>query len=134
VPASSRRSRSKPARLLTEFELEVMTVLWRLGEATVAAVQAELPRQPVAYTSVSTIVRILEQKGFVGSRKEGRLHVYAPRLPKQEYEAVALRHVIGKLFDGAPVNLVRALVEAETLSPQEIAELKALIAVQEKRR
>jgi predicted transcriptional regulator len=131
VPAS-RRARPKPARLLTEFELEVMTVLWRLGEATVAEVQAELPRQPVAYTSVSTIVRILEQKAFVRSRKEGRQHVYAPRLPKQQYEAVALRHVIGKLFDGAPVNLVRALVEAEELSPEDLEELKALL--KEKRR
>jgi BlaI family transcriptional regulator, penicillinase repressor len=133
VPAA-RRARSKPERLLTEFELEVMTVLWRLGQATVAEVQADLPRQPVAYTSVSTMVRILEQKGFVRSRKEGRLHVYAPRVPKQEYEAVALRHVIGKLFDGAPVNLVRALVEAEELSPGEIDELKALFVAREKRR
>ncbi|HEX6736773.1 MAG TPA: BlaI/MecI/CopY family transcriptional regulator [Vicinamibacteria bacterium] len=130
--AASRRARPRPERLLTEFELEVMTVLWRLGEATVAQVQGELPRQPVAYTSVSTMVRILEQKGFVRSRKEGRLHVYAPRVPRQEYEAVALRHVIGKLFGGAPVNLVRALVEAEELSAGEIAELKALL--KEKRR
>ena len=124
---ASRRSRAKPARLLTEFELEVMTVLWRLGEATVATLLAELPRQPLAYTSVSTMVRILEQKGFVGSRKEGRLHVYAPLLPKQEYETVALRHVIGKLFDGAPLNLVRCLVAAEELSAADVAALQALL-------
>jgi predicted transcriptional regulator len=129
-----RRSRPRPARLLTEFELEVMTVLWRLGEANVAAVLAELPRKPMAYTSVSTIVRILEQKGFVRSRKEGRLHVYSPLVPKQEYETVALRHVIGKLFDGAPLNLVRRLVAAEELSADDVAELKALIAGKEKRR
>lgn len=131
MPAS-RRSPPKPARLLTEFELEVMTVLWRLGEATVAEVLAELPRQPMAYTSVSTMVRILEQKGFVRSRKEGRQHVYSPLLPKQEYETVALRHVIGKLFDGAPLNLVRRLVAAEELSAEDVAELKALL--KEKRR
>jgi predicted transcriptional regulator len=122
-----RLRRSRPSRLLTEFELEVMSVLWRLGEGTVAAVQAELPRQPVAYTSVSTIVRILEQKGFVQSRKQGRLHVYAPVVPKQQYETVALRHVIGKLFDGAPLNLVRRLVDAEELSEEDLAELKALL-------
>jgi predicted transcriptional regulator len=109
-----------------------MTVLWRLGEGTVAAVQAGLPRQPIAYTSVSTIVRILEQKGYVRSRKEGRLHVYAPVVPKQQYETVALRHVIGKLFDGAPLNLVRRLVAAEDLSPEDLAELKALL--EERRR
>jgi len=109
-----------------------MTVLWRLGEANVAAVLAELPRKPMAYTSVSTIVRILEQKGFVRSRKEGRQHVYSPLVPKQEYETVALRHVIGKLFDGAPLNLVRRLVAAEELSAEDVAELKALL--KEKRR
>ena len=109
-----------------------MTVLWRLGEATVATLLAELPRRPLAYTSVSTMVRILEQKGFVRSRKEGRLHVYAPLVPKQEYETVALRHVIGKLFDGAPLNLLRRLVAAQELSADDLAELKALL--KEKRR
>ncbi len=122
-----RRPRRSP-RLLTEVELEIMTVLWHLGEGTVARILESLPpERPLAYTSVSTMVRILEQKGFVRSRREGRGHTYAPLVPKQDYESVALRHVIGRVFEGAPLNLVRRLVEEEDLSPAEVAELKALL-------
>jgi predicted transcriptional regulator len=114
-------------RLLTEAELGIMTILWRLGEGTVADVRAALPRR-LAYTSVSTLLRILEQKGVVGSRKEGRGHVYRPRVPKETYEAVSLRHLVGRVFDGAPVSLVRRLLEQEELSPEELRELRRLVA------
>src|SRR5687767_8274781 len=98
-------------RLLTATELEIMTVLWRLGESTAAGVQEALaPRRRLAYTSVSTMLRILEQKGVVASRKEGRGHVYVPRVAKQEYESVSVRHLVGSVFDGAPVALVQRLV------------------------
>jgi predicted transcriptional regulator len=114
-------------RLLTEAELGIMTVLWRLGEGTVAEVRDAIPRR-LAYTSVSTLLRILEQKGVVGSRKEGRGHLYRPRVAKQAYQAVSLRHLVGRLFDGAPVSLVRRLLEEEDLSPEELRELRRLVA------
>jgi len=128
--ADSGRKRA-PKRLLTQAELEVMSILWKLGEGTVRQVMDELPAgRPLAYTSVSTIVRILEQKQAVGSRREGsgRGHIYFPRVPKEEYEARSLRDLIGRVFDGAPVSLVRCLVENEELDPKEIAAIRDLLS------
>jgi BlaI family transcriptional regulator, penicillinase repressor len=117
-----------PRRLLTEAELELMTVLWEREEATVAEVLACLPAgRRRAYTSVSTILRILEQKGVVTARPRGRQHVYSPRIPKQAYQATSLRHLVGRVFDGAPVALVRRLLEDEELTAAELAELRALV-------
>jgi predicted transcriptional regulator len=116
-----------PERLLTAAELEIMTVLWRLGEGTVAEVREALSRS-LAYTSVSTLLRILEQKQVVASRKHGRGHLYRPRVPKEAYERVSLRHLLGRVFDGAPVSLVRRLLEEEELSAGELKELRRLLA------
>ena len=129
--ADPARKRSPTPRLLTQVELEVMTILWRLGEATVHQMLEELPAgRDLAYTSVSTIVRILEQKKAVGSRRlpTGRGHVYFPLVPKEDYEAHSLRDLIGRVFDGAPVSLVRRLVESGELSARELAAIRALLA------
>ena len=97
--------KSKESRLLTETELELMTIVWKLGEGSVADVIAYLPKgRDLAYTSVSTILRILEQKEVLGARKEGRGHVYFPLLQKEDYEARTLKHVVEKVFDGTAVS------------------------------
>jgi predicted transcriptional regulator len=123
--AGSRRGRS---RLLTDVELELMTILWRLGEGTVAEVLAALPpARKLAYTSVSKVLRILEGRGLVRPRKVGRGHVYAPTIEKPRYQRQALDHVISRVFDGAPVALVRRLVESEALTAPEKDEIRALL-------
>ena len=122
------RQSARAARLLTDVELELMTILWRLGAGTVADVRAALPAsRDLAYTSVSTVLRILEKKGLVRSRKEGRGHVYAAAIEKERYEARALGHVIARVFDGVPVALVRRLVETEELTAREVDEIRALL-------
>jgi predicted transcriptional regulator len=121
-------SRARPRRLLTETELELMTLLWRIGGGTVADVLAELPpERKLAYTSVSTMLRILEQKGVVRSEKLGRGHRYVPALAKGDYEGFALERVVDRVFDGQPLALVRRLVHTAGLSRQELADLKALL-------
>jgi predicted transcriptional regulator len=121
-------SRTLPRRLLTETELELMTLLWRIGGGTVADVLAELPpERKLAYTSVSTMLRILEQKGVVRSEKLGRGHRYVPALAKDDYEGFALERVVDRVFDGQPLALVRRLVHTAGLSRQDIADLKALL-------
>src|SRR5262245_11037565 len=107
--SASARGTARPAeiRRLTHVELALMTVLWRLGSGTVGDVMEELPRERrLAYTSVSTILRILEKKGVLESRKKGRGHVYLPRIGKAEYEAWSVRDLVARLFDGAPAALV----------------------------
>lgn len=117
-----------PAKSLTEVELELMSILWRLGGGTVNEVLSALPAErPLAYTSVSTILRILEQKGVLSAEKAGRGHRYVPRIEKSAYEAFALEEVVGKVFDGQPLALVRRLVDATRLSRRELAALRALL-------
>jgi predicted transcriptional regulator len=119
---------SAPGKPLTEVELELMNILWRLGGGSVNDVLAALPAdRPLAYTSVSTILRILEQKGVLASEKVGRGHRYLPLLDKPTYEAFAVTDVVGKLFDGQPLALVRRLVDASQLSRKDLAALKALL-------
>ena len=105
-----------------------MNILWRLGGGTVNEVLAALPAErPLAYTSVSTILRILEQKGVLRTEKAGRGHRYLPRLDKGSYEAFAVNEVVGKVFDGQPLALVRRLVDTTRLSRQELAALRELL-------
>jgi len=116
-------------KLLTEVELELMTILWRLGEGSVAEVIEQLPKgRDLAYTSVSTILRILEQKDVLKTRKEGRGHIYIPVLTKSDYEAKTVRHVVDRIFDGTPVALVRQLLDSVEVDEKEIAEIKKLIS------
>ena len=117
-----------PRTLLTDTELELMLILWKLDEASVHDVIAALPpTRNMAYTTASTIIRILEKKGFVASRKEGKAHLYSPTLRKQEYESRTLGHVVGRLFENTPAALVARLIDDSKLSPEEIAELKRLL-------
>ena len=119
---------ARPQRLLTEVELELMTILWQLGGGTVSDVLAALPPdRPLAYTSVSTILRILEGKGIVASEKVGRGHRYLPAVAKGAYEAFALEEVVGKVFGGEPLALVRRLVDTAGLSRKDLAALRALL-------
>lgn len=115
-------------KLLTEVELELMTILWRLGEGSVNDVLDQLPRdRKLAYTSVSTVLRILEQKKVLMSRKEGRTHVYVPRVKKADYEALSVRDLVDRVFDGTPVSLVKQLLDSGGLGRQDLEELKRMI-------
>ena len=114
---------------LTEVEFELMSILWRLGEGSVADVIEQLPKdRDLAYTSVSTILRILEQKAILGIRKEGRGHIYIPALKKSEYEAKTVKDVVERVFDGTPAALVRQLLDSGDVGEKDLAEIKKLIA------
>jgi predicted transcriptional regulator len=120
----------KPAqgRLLTEVELELMTSLWRLGGGTVHDVLATLPAsRKLAYTSVSTMLRILVQKGVLSVKREGRGHVYVPKLSKAAYETASIRHIVRRVFDGDPEALVRRLLETHDLDENELEAIRALV-------
>lgn len=115
-------------KMLTEVELELMNILWKLGEGSVNEVIAQLPKgRELAYTSVSTILRILEQKDVLKTRKEGRGHVYIPVLQKVQYESKAVRHVVDKVFDGTPLAMVKQLLGSVKISDAELDELKKMV-------
>lgn len=119
---------NQKTRLLTEVELEFMTRLWELGEGTVRDVQQALaPERKLAYTSAATILRILEQKGFVESSRQGKSLVYRPLLSKDNYQARSLRDLSEKLFDRSPAALVARLVDTYDLSEEALDEIRALL-------
>ena len=125
MPKTSQNEEPKP---LTPVELELMHIVWRLGETSVADVLAQLPpERKLAYTSVSTVLRILEQKGVVRSRKVGRGHLYSALLGREDYEARSVRHLVETVFDGTPSALVARLVEAVPLSASDVDQLRKLL-------
>jgi len=127
-----KKMKGSSEKLLTDVELELMNILWSIGEGSVADVLEHLSTgRDLAYTSVSTILRILEQKGVLKARKEGRGHIYIPVLKKTDYEAKAVKHVVEKVFEGTPVALVRQLLNSVQLDKGEIEELKKLLSKSE---
>ncbi len=117
-----------PNKILTPTELELMSIIWRLGGCTVHELLEQLPDERIlAYTSASTIVRILEQKGFVSSEKVGRGYRYLPAVTKEDYEKTTLRNVIDTVFEGTPSDLIRCLVSSEELNEDEYQSIRKLI-------
>ncbi|MDX1785387.1 BlaI/MecI/CopY family transcriptional regulator [Roseovarius sp. ZX-A-9] len=113
---------------LTDVELELMTHLWELGRGSVRDVMGLLaPERPLAYTSAATILRIMEQKGFVRSDKQGKSLIYEPILAKDTYQAKTLRDLSDKLFDGTPASLVARLVDDTGMSEESLEEIRALL-------
>ena len=120
--------RKKKSDLLTEVELEFMNELWAMGEGTVRDVLDRLPDdRNLAYTSGATILRILEQKKYVTSRKEGKSHVYIPALAKDTYQSRSLKDLSMKLFDDAPASLVARLVNDDALTEEALGQIRALV-------
>ena len=124
----NQKSKSAQSKLLTDVELEMMNIIWGLGSATVKDVLESLPKKrQLAYTSVSTMLRILEQKKILKSEKQGRGHVYTPQLPKEDYEVRSVRHLLEGVFKGNTSSLVRSLLNTKNLNQDELNELKKLI-------
>jgi predicted transcriptional regulator len=122
------KSRGGAPGPLTATELEMMNVIWRLGPCTVAQVKESLrPERDLAYSSVSTIVRILEQKGFVASSKAGRGHLYSAAVAKHDYQAASLELVVKQVFDDTPTLLVQRLLDSDRLTEKELGEIRALL-------
>ena len=120
--------KKKKSELLTEVELEFMNELWALGEGTVRDVLERLPEERnLAYTSGATILRILEQKEFVTSKKSGKSHVYSPTLNKDTYQSRTLKNLSQKLFDDTPASLVARLVDDDALTEEALGQIRALV-------
>ena len=109
--------------VLGDRELDVMGVLWELGSGTVAEVRAELPAD-LAYTTVLTILRNLEEKGFVSHEVEGRAHRYIPRIAQQKARQTALARLVDRLFHGSPDLLLAQLVDDRDLSAADLRRLR----------
>lgn len=119
---------SKKLKTLTKAELRVMEVLWQRENGTVADVVAALPPPPLAYTTVLTMLRILEQKGIVRHKADGRAHVYYPCIERDDAATSAVSDVLRSFFSNSKTALAVRLMAEEKPNAEELASIKALIA------
>jgi len=116
---------------LTEAELRLMDVIWEKGAATVAEVAEALPQElGLAYNTVLTTLRILEEKGFLkhSKSKEGRAFVYRAVVGREEASRHAVRYVVSRFFRNSPELLVLNMLQDEDLSERELRRIRQLIS------
>lgn len=113
---------------LTDLELDVMNVVWKLGNATVRQIVEDMRAyRPLAYTTVQTVLTILTQKGFVEYSPKGRAYVYRPLVQPEGVRQETVSAVVDRLFEGSTRSLILHLIESDTLTPEDAAELRALL-------
>jgi predicted transcriptional regulator len=122
----------KPHPTLTPQELAIMKVVWSKEQATVRDVYETLRQsRPVAYTTVMTMMRILQEKGYLTKVAQDRAHVYAPARPRQQVVGAMLRDFVDRVFDGASDALLLHLAKDNKLTPKQKRLLARLIAEEE---
>ncbi len=113
---------------MTDGELRLMRVLWDADEATVGAVVDALKTRPKpAYNTVLTLLRIMEKKGYVTHRKDGRAFIFRPTVDRADASRSALHTLVNRFFDGSPRLLMLNLLEDAQLSPEALKQLKERI-------
>ncbi|MGA8783636.1 MAG: BlaI/MecI/CopY family transcriptional regulator [Terracidiphilus sp.] len=118
----------RKSNTLTEAELRLMKILWRRGESAVTDLVAALPEgEALAYNSVLTTIRILEQKGYVEHRQEGRAFVYRPCIAEQEASRSEVRHVLNRFFGDSRERLLLSLLGDGEITPEELDRLREVI-------
>jgi predicted transcriptional regulator len=118
----------KKSTMLTDAELRLMDVLWTLGPANTTDVLNALPGdEHLAYTTVLTTLRILEDKGYLTHTKDGKSFVYHPAVDRVSVRRSALRHLVSRFFQDSPELLVSNLIADEQLSPKHLQRLKKMI-------
>ena len=112
---------------LTQRELDIMSVLWDLGEATATEVRDRVDPS-LAYTSISSMIRTLEMKGYVSHRRgEGKTHVYFPIIDSETAGESVLGRVLDKVYGGSPIKLLAHLMDQHRLSDKELTRMRNLL-------
>ncbi len=120
-------ARKKSANL-TDAELKLMEILWERGSGTVADVVEGLPQNPpLAYSTVLTTMRILENKGYVRHTKEGRAFIYHPLVGRDQARESAVTHLLGKFFENSPELLMLNLIEGKKIDAAELKRIRQRI-------
>ncbi len=118
---------------LTDAELRLMDVLWEKGSATVSeVVENVVSETPLAYSTVLTTLRILENKGYIKHRKEGRAFIYHPVVGRETAQNKAISHVLRRFFGNSAELLMLSLIDSRKLRPEELKRLRKRIVEKEK--
>lgn len=108
---------------LTKAEEQIMLILWELGEALVKDVIEKMPEPKPAYNTVSTVIRVLETKGFINHKAIGNTHIYFPVIQESDYKHFAFDKVMNNYFENSYESLVSFLVKEKSLSKNELDEI-----------
>jgi BlaI family transcriptional regulator, penicillinase repressor len=117
----------QPSKTFTDKELEIMRVIWERGEATAKEIQEALPGER-HYNSVLTIIRVLERKGHLIHRAEGKAHIYRAKAKPEKAQGRVLSHLIEQLFGGSAAAMVLHLVETGDLTEEDLREVREQMA------
>ncbi len=119
----------------SEFELQVLGVLWEHGALTVRELAERLPdRKPRAYTSVLSVMQVMEKKGFLTHGVRGKAHVYEAKVSKARILGGVMGKLVTLVFGGKPAAAVQALLEDKAVTSAELAEMRRLIEARSQRR
>ncbi len=122
----------KKSPTLTDAELRLMQVVWEKGTATVGEVVSALRDRPsLAYSTVLTTLRILEEKGYLRHGRRGRAFVYRPAVAREQAQRRAVKFVLSRFFQDSPELLLVNILENEKLDPEELARLRRMIGESE---
>lgn len=122
----------KKSATLTDHELRLMNVLWREGHGTVADVLAGLEPPPLAYSTVLTTLRTLEQKGYIEHEEDGRAYVYRPLIERRDAAKSAIDQLLGRFFGNSPGALAVALLDETSLNKNDLAKIEQLLSKRKK--
>lgn len=114
-------------KALSEREQEVMNVIWEVRNCCVEDVLQRLPEPKPAYNTVQTFMRILEEKGFLAHKRDGKKHIFYPLVEKPEYTRWSLKHMKDNLFGGSAKSLLNTFIRDNDLSESDIQELESLL-------
>ena len=112
---------------LTQAEEEIMLVLWQLKEAVVRDVITKLENPDIPYTTVSTVIRVLEKKGFVSHKAIGTTHIYYPLISKKEYTKLQLKDIVTNYFNGSYSSMASFFARENNLSVDELGQLIEIV-------
>jgi BlaI family transcriptional regulator, penicillinase repressor len=115
-------AKKSPNEGLTKLELKIMQVIWKSGQCTVSAVQQAL-EPPLAYTTVQTMLNLLERKGKLKRTLEGRAYIYSPTISETKAHGQGLRDLIDRMFGGSSEELVMSLLKTRQIDAKKLAEL-----------
>ena len=117
----------KQSPTLTDAELRVMEVLWRLGRGTVSEISDAMPPPALAYNTVLTTIRILERKGYIGHDKDGRAHIFRALVAEEEASRSEIRHLVSRFFRNSHEDLVLNILEDRGIDAGELERLRRML-------
>ncbi|MCL2645762.1 MAG: BlaI/MecI/CopY family transcriptional regulator [Phycisphaerales bacterium] len=112
----------------SDFELQILALLWERGPMTAREVRENLPdKKPRAYTSVLSVMQVMEKKGLLAHTAQGKTHLYRPRVAKTRILRGLISKLVHLVFGGKPAAAVQALLDDKTISPQELSEIRKML-------